>query len=292
MLNDSARHLIEAGGKRVRPALTLLFADTVTPDCDDAVTAAVACELVHLGSLHHDDVIDEASTRRGVPTVNVSWSNTVAVLSGDFLLGRASQLAASLGAEPAAILADTIAALAAGEILELENLFSTSVAADAYYASITDKTASLMGTACRLGVVVAGASDTAAAQATSFGIELGLVFQIVDDVLDVIGDEAQTGKQRGIDLVEGVYTLPTLLALQNDSDRRLHKLLRPEPTPHEVDEAIELIVALGGPKRAVEIAAKHLARCDAILDTIPACAAREALGRLSRYVLERTMLDF
>ena len=128
--------------------------------------------------------------------------------------------------------------------------------------------------------------------AYQFGHELGIVFQIVDDVLDLVGDEAQTGKARGIDLVEGVYTLPTLLALRHDDDDSLRKLLRPDPSADEVQEAIDLIVNNGGVRAAVDVAAERLARCDQLLEEFPESEASSALGRLSRYVLERTMLEF
>lgn len=290
MLAESAGHLLAAGGKRIRPALTLISADAYRENCTEAVEAAVAVEFVHLGSLHHDDVIDEAETRRGVPTVNARWSNTVAVLSGDFLLARASQIAAMLGAEVAHILATTIARLAEGELAELQQLHDTSTEIPQYYDAITGKTAVLMGCACKLGALVAGAPARSVQAAEEFGTELGLVFQIVDDVLDLVGDERFTGKKHGIDLVEGVYTLPTLLALQAD-DGRLEKCLADRPGEEAVDAAIEMIVERGGVAGAVDIAARHLARCDVLLDGFPPGYPREALSTLSRYVLSRVTDD-
>jgi heptaprenyl diphosphate synthase len=297
LLTESAGHLLTAGGKRVRPALALICADAMrTGDADRwpadaAVDAAVAVELVHLGSLHHDDVIDEADARRNVPTVNARWSNTVAVLSGDFLLARASQIAAALGREPAAILADTIGELATGEIIELAQLHETATPVERYYEAITGKTASLMAASCRLGALVAGADAAAVASATAFGTELGLVFQIVDDVLDLVADEERTGKMRGIDLYEGVYTLPTLLALRNDGEGALRDVLVPSPSPDQVERAIELVIGLGGVAEAVDRAATHLATCDSLQARFPDGPAVGALERLSRYVLERVTTE-
>jgi heptaprenyl diphosphate synthase len=287
LLADTASHLLGAGGKRVRPALTLLCADTVTPGCEAAVEAAAAVELVHLGSLYHDDVIDEADTRRGVPTVNSKWTNTIAVLAGDFLLARASTIASSLGSEPASILAWTISQLVAGQIRELEQTANAYTTVDAYVDAIGGKTAALMGTACRLGVLVAGGSDDQCQLAADYGTELGMVFQIVDDVLDVVADEQHTGKRRGIDLTEGVYTLPTLIALDSDRSGALRGCLVPNPDPTTVERAIELIITLGGVSGAVEIAALRLARCDELLGRFPPSEARTALSKISRFILER-----
>ncbi|MCC7078773.1 MAG: polyprenyl synthetase family protein [Acidimicrobiia bacterium] len=290
LLAESAAHLLFAGGKRIRPALTLICADAYGDVHDDAIDAAAAVELVHLGSLHHDDVIDEAETRRGVPTVNARWSNTVSVLSGDYLLARASEIAASIGAEPARILAWTIGRLTEGEIVELAHLHDTGTDIEHYYEAIQGKTAVLMGSSCHLGALVAGAPEDATSLAAEFGFELGLVFQIVDDVLDLVGDEALTGKKRGVDLVEGVYTLPTLLALDGD-DGTLEALLSNRPDGDSVEAAIDLVVRRGGVAGAVEAAARHLARCDALLCEFPPGGPRDALSRLSRYVLARVPND-
>lgn len=290
ILAGAAAHLLDAGGKRVRPALAALFA-SLTGDVDAAdaavIDAAAACELVHLGSLYHDDVVDEAGTRRGVPTVNAHWSNTVAVLAGDFLLARASQLAAGLGAGPAEVLAWTIGRLVEGEVLELSHLHDHDSSTAIYMEVIDGKTASLMGSACRLGAMVGGGTDVEVARAQEYGTELGTVFQIVDDVLDLVGDEKQTGKRRGIDLAEGVYTLPTLVALGHDTDDTLRKLLVEVPSEDQVEAAIARIVGSGGVEFAIDVAAERLAHCDALLASFPDSRPRGALERLSRYVIDR-----
>src|SRR5207302_6804723 len=182
-LAEVANHLIGAGGKRLRPTLTLCasYASTVgavQPGTPDAVTGGVACELVHLGSLYHDDVIDEAATRRGVPSVNARWSNIVAILAGDFLLARASSLAASLGADVASLLAATIGELCRGQVLELQHLFDVTRSEESYLSSIEGKTASLMATACRIGAMVSGVSADTLDALTQFGHHLGMCFQV------------------------------------------------------------------------------------------------------------------
>jgi heptaprenyl diphosphate synthase len=176
--------------------------------------------LVHLGSLYHDDVIDEADTRRGVPSVNARWSNIVAILAGDYLLAQASSLAASLGADVAALLASTIGELCRGQVLELQHLFDADRSEEAYLSAIEGKTASLMATACRVGGMVNDVPDPTLDALTQFGHHLGMCFQIVDDVLDITGTEAALGKPAGNDVHEGVYTLPVIYALGTSSDLR------------------------------------------------------------------------
>jgi heptaprenyl diphosphate synthase len=216
-LAEVASHLIGAGGKRIRPTLTLCAAYAATdgdgPAAADAVTGAVAIELVHQGSLYHDDVIDEAETRRGVPSVNARWSNIVAILAGDFLLARASALAARLGGDVAEILASTIAELCRGQVLELQHLFDVDRSEEGYCSAIEGKTASLFGTSCRVGGMVSGVGGPTLDALTRYGFHLGMCFQIVDDVLDITATDAALGKPAGQDLVEGVYTLPVIHAL-------------------------------------------------------------------------------
>ena len=162
-LAEVSAHLIGAGGKRIRPTLALCAAYAagrrLTPAADAAITGSVSVELVHLGSLYHDDVIDEAETRRGVPSVNARWSNIVAILAGDFLLARASSLAASLGADVAALLAETIGELCRGQVLELQHLFDVDRSEEGYLSAIEGKTAALFATSCRVGGMVSGVSD-------------------------------------------------------------------------------------------------------------------------------------
>jgi len=219
LLRDVASHLVTAGGKRIRPRLTLSAAYAATAGGADvaaspeAVTGAAAVELVHLGSLYHDDVIDEAETRRGVPSVNARWSNIVAILAGDYLLAAASERAASLGADVAMLLATTIGDLCRGQVLELQHLFDKGRSEAAYLSAISGKTASLFATSCRIGGMVSDVSPATLVALTDFGQHLGMCFQIVDDVLDLTGTEAQLGKPAGNDLLEGVYTLPVIYAI-------------------------------------------------------------------------------
>jgi heptaprenyl diphosphate synthase len=220
--------------------------------------------LVHLGSLYHDDVIDEAETRRGVPSVNARWSNIVAILSGDFLLAQASSLAASLGADVAGLLADTIGELCRGQVLELQYLFDTDRTHESYFSTIEGKTASLMATACRIGGMVSGVSDATLDALTQFGLHVGMCFQIVDDVLDVTASEAELGKPAGNDVHEGVYNLPVINALESTPELRDllgRKLERPE-----VEKVVALVAVPSVVDASLAVARTHAAKANAALD--------------------------
>jgi heptaprenyl diphosphate synthase len=213
-LAEVAAHLVQAGGKRLRPALAVAAASVVVTEVtDDVIQGGVSVELVHLGSLYHDDVMDEATIRRGVESVNARWGNLVAIVAGDFLLARASELAAALGTEVAQLLAATIGRLCEGQVTELRTAYDVHRGEEAYLTSIAGKTAALMASSARIGALTAGADRATVDALTAFGQAFGMVFQMVDDVLDVIGTEESLGKPAGHDLVEGVYTLPTIRAL-------------------------------------------------------------------------------
>ena len=271
-LTEVASHLIKAGGKRVRPLFAAAAGacttggDVVSPD---VVLGGVAVELVHLGSLYHDDVIDEAITRRTVESVNARWGNLTAILAGDFLLAKASEIAASLGTEVAGLLAATIGRLCEGEVGELRSAYDASRSEAAYLASIRGKTASLFATACRIGAIVGGLPRDQVDALTAFGDGYGMAFQIVDDVLDLTATAEQLGKPAGHDLVEGVYTLPVLRALAAPGSDKLAKLLGSPLDDDQLATALELIRADGALPAAV-VAAREF------VDT--AVTALEPLG--------------
>jgi len=269
LLSGVAAHLVSAGGKRVRPMLTLCAAYAGatdggdSPARDEAITGGAAVELVHLGSLYHDDVIDEAETRRGVPSVNARWSNVVAILAGDYLLAAASEHAASLGADVAALLARTIGDLCRGEVLELQHLFDTSRTEESYLSAIAGKTAALFATSCRIGGMVAGVSPSALEALTSFGHHLGMGFQIVDDVLDLTGTDASLGKPAGQDLTEGVYTLPVIYAL--DRSAELRESIGGPIEQSSLDHLRGLVTDEGATGAALDVARAQAKRADETL---------------------------
>ena len=244
-LTEVARHLIDAGGKRVRPALAITASLVLDEDPDVALWAVirggVAVELVHQGSLYHDDVMDDAETRRTVQSVNARWGNLEAILAGDYLLARASEIAADLGTEVAGLLAATIAALCEGQVREVRHAFDVDRSEEAYLASISGKTASLLATAARIGAIVADHSRDVVDAVTDFGHNYGMAFQVVDDVLDLVATDGQLGKPAGNDLCEGVYTLPVIRAFGGSSGDELRSLLGDTIDATTRDRVLEIL---------------------------------------------------
>ena len=262
-----ALHGIDAGGKRLRPALALSAAtavggrDAVT---DRVVDAAAAVELLHLASLYHDDVLDSAPVRRGRPSANALWGNHAAILGGDVLLAHAYRVAADLGAVELSRISHTLLALCSGQAAESASQFDSRREVTHYDASVRDKTATLLSTSCWLGAATAGASGDVAEALARFGTELGLAFQIVDDVLDLYGHSLQTGKSAGSDLRAGVYTLPVLMTLERDP--ALVELLVEGIDGDGVREVARRVEAAGADRRAVACALEHLRAAFAQLD--------------------------
>jgi heptaprenyl diphosphate synthase len=248
-LTEIAGHLINAGGKRQRPAFAMAAALTATPDAvestPDAVLGGVSCELVHLGSLYHDDVMDDASTRHFVDSVNARWGNLQAILAGDYLLAKASEIAAGLGTEVAGLLAATIARLCEGQVAELQDAFNVARTEERYFRSISGKTAALFSTSCRIGAIVGGLPRPEIDALSEFGRCYGLAFQIIDDVLDVVATDEQLGKPSGHDMVEGTYTLPVLRALTGTGGAELKALLGSPLDDHQRVAARDLVRADG-----------------------------------------------
>ena len=285
-LTEVASHLMRAGGKRLRPALALAasYAAHPAPAPQEAVMAGVAVELVHLGSLYHDDVMDEADTRRGVESVNARWGNLVAIVAGDFLLARASEIAASLGTEVAGLLAATIGALCEGQVRELSHAFDVGRTEDDYLAVIANKTGALLAASCRIGAIVAGLPRDQIDALTEYGQQLGMVFQIVDDILDVVSTDEELGKPAGNDLVEGVYTLPVIRALADGDGGPLRDMLGRPLTRPDADRARTLVRSDGAVASAVSVAGGYAADAGEALAPLdhsgPAAALRSLAGEL------------
>jgi heptaprenyl diphosphate synthase len=293
-LNEIASHLIVAGGKRLRPVLAVAAGQVLGDSASyDVVRGGVACELVHLGSLYHDDVMDEADTRRGVETVNAKWGNLQAILAGDFLLARASEIAASLGTEVAGLLARTIGWLCEGQIEELRHTYDITRTEGSYFASIHGKTASLYGTAARIGGIVAGHDRVVIDALTEYGNAYGTIFQIVDDILDVTATDEQLGKPAGHDMIEGVYTLPVLrtLALRNQSAVDLGELLGRPLDLDQRDAALAIVRSNAGVASAIATAREYVARAEAACDDFPDSAATAALRSAPASLIESVSVN-
>jgi heptaprenyl diphosphate synthase len=255
-LAEVAGHLVSAGGKRIRPALTIASALAGGAAVTDPVVAGgISVELVHIGSLYHDDVMDEAGSRRGVESVNARWGNLVAILAGDFLLAKASEIAASLGVEVAGLLASTIGRLCEGQVGELRTAFNPGRSESEYLASIGGKTASLTAAACRIGGIVAGLPRPQVEALTRFGEAFGIVFQIRDDCLDITATDAELGKPAGQDLVEGTYSLPVIRALATTPS--LASLVGRPLDQAEMDEARAVVRASGAVESALATARSY-----------------------------------
>ena len=285
-LTEMTSHLIRAGGKRLRPLLGVLSASTGADVTLDVIDGGVAVELVQVGSLYHDDVIDEADSRRGVESVNVRWNNLTAILAGDFLLAKASEIAASLGTEVAGLLARTIGRLCEGEILELRHAYSTARPEDAYFAAIEGKTASLYATACRIGGIVGELPRPHVDALTDYGLSFGMAFQLVDDVLDLVATEEELGKPAAHDLTEGVYNLPVLRALQTDVAGELAPLLGSPIEGAERDRARDLVLESGGVEQTIAEAEVFARRAQGALDPLDDSPARAALHAGVTHLLE------
>ncbi len=294
-LNEIASHLIVAGGKRLRPVLAIAAAQVLADTAShDVVRGGVACELVHLGSLYHDDVMDEADIRRGVETVNAKWGNLQAILAGDFLLARASEIAASLGTEVAGLLARTIGWLCEGQIEELRHTYDVARTESSYFASIHGKTASLYGTAARIGGIVAGHDRVMIDALTDYGNAYGTIFQIVDDILDITATDEQLGKPAGHDIVEGVYTLPVLrtLALGASASEELAELLGAPLSVAQQEEALSIVRSSAGVASAVATAREFVARAEAACDDFPDSVATSALRAAPSALLDSVANQF
>ncbi len=288
-LTEIAQHLILAGGKRYRPLLAQVAAELGPNGGPEPVEAGVAVELVHSGSLYHDDVIDNADTRHGVASVNAKWNQTAAILGGDFLLARASEVAAPLGVEAVALIANTYATLCEGQVLELQLEDDLDHGPEDYYRVIGGKTASLIRTAARLGAIVSGADRDSIEAVSEWAWQMGLVFQITDDVLDLVADEDWLGKPAGSDIGEGTFTLPVLYALAGPEGPEIRSLLG-RGGPHEQDsihKVIELVAGGGYVDTVLDEAMEQMRVAEKATDRLDAGPLESVFHNLDRYLLDR-----
>jgi heptaprenyl diphosphate synthase len=288
-LTEIAQHLLSAGGKRYRPLLAQVAAELGANAGSEPVEAGVAVELVHLGSLYHDDVIDEADSRRGQTSVNTNWTNTVAILAGDFLLARASEIASPLGEEAVTLIARTYAQLCEGQVSELVYTHDLAHGPAGYHTVIGGKTASLIRTSARLGAMTGGADGDTVEAISEWAWEMGLVFQMTDDVLDLIADEQFLGKPAGSDIGEGTFTLPVLLAAEGPHGDRIRSLVA-EGQPYSdeaIREVIDLTVRGGHVDVVLDEATERIRHAEKAATRIPNNPLTDVLRNLDQYLLDR-----
>lgn len=290
ILSAAAEHLFGAGGKRVRPAIVLLLSKATLPGQEITPKhrrLAEITEMIHTASLVHDDVVDEASVRRGVPTVHSSFGNRIAVLAGDFLFAQASWYLANLdNLRVVKLLSQVIMDLAEGEIQQGLNRFDTSLSMDAYLDKSYFKTASLMANSAKAAGVLSDMSETVIEQLYDYGRHLGLAFQVVDDILDFTSSDEVLGKPACSDLKSGNLTAPVLYAMAEHPF--LTTLIEREfSEADDFDQAIDLVHSSSGIARSRELAATHARLAAACLEHLPPSAARQALQDLTSYVLRR-----
>lgn len=289
MLAQTSSYLLKAGGKRFRPILVLLSGYFGDPTDQRLIPGSVSIELVHQATLYHDDVIDEADFRRGIPSVNARWDNTVAILTGDYLFARASDISAELGPEVTRLLARTIALVCEGQIREVGMAGRLDVGEAEYMETIRRKTASLIATSCRLGGMLSGATPDTVEVLDRFGAALGMGFQLSDDIMDVIATEGELGKEPGVDMREGVYTLPVLHALREGERREeLAELLAPgPPTGERLERALAIVRMDGSLFHAREAVTHQVRGARAFAEQLPVGRARDALLHLAAFTALR-----
>lgn len=291
LVEETAGHLAAAGGKRLRPLLTLIAAQYGDPTRYEVIQAAVVAELTHLATLYHDDVMDDAPLRRGVESANNRWGNTVAILTGDYLFAKCSALLADLGPEAVRLQAATFERLVIGQIMETQGPDSGEDPLAHYLQVVADKTGSLIATSARYGALVSGANNEIMENVTIFGEKIGIAFQLADDIIDISSESKDSGKTPGTDLREGVPTLVTLrvLASTKASDRELQKLLS---APIESEKVVaEVLTALRSHSALVESRAQLFAIAEQArnaLKPLPISDATSALFSLCDAVVERS----
>ncbi|MEM8611353.1 MAG: solanesyl diphosphate synthase [Cyanobacteria bacterium P01_H01_bin.105] len=290
ILYAAAEHLFGAGGKRIRPAIVLLLSRATVMEADIPARhfrLAEITEMIHTASLVHDDVVDESSLRRGVPTVHSSFNNRVAVLAGDFLFAQSSWHLANLdNLTVVKLLSRVIMDLAEGEIQQGLNRFDTTLSIDAYLMKSYYKTASLIANSCKSVGVLSQTSDTLTEALYQYGRNLGLAFQVVDDILDFTGSEEVLGKPAGSDLLSGNLTAPVLYAMEETP--YLAKLIEREfAQSGDFEEAMALVKASRGIERSRALASQHVKQAVQDLAELPQSEPKRALEALSDYVLSR-----
>jgi heptaprenyl diphosphate synthase len=291
LMTESVLHLFEAGGKRFRPLFTVLSAQIgPEPDSWQVTIAGAVIELVHLATLYHDDVMDEAQVRRGAPSANARWGNNIAILAGDYLFATASRLVSRLGPDAVRLIAETFALLVTGQMRETKGAGEAEDAVSHYLKVVAEKTACLIAASGQFGATFSGANADQIERLGRIGGIVGTVFQISDDIIDIESDPDESGKLPGTDLREGVHTLPVLYALKETgpaADRLREILTGPVTDDETLGEALALLRASGGIAAAKETVQQYAAQARSELAGLPDVPGRRALASLVDYTVNR-----
>ncbi len=288
LLKQASMHTLQAGGKRIRPIFVLLAGKFGHYDIEVMKDVAVALELIHMASLVHDDVIDDADLRRGQPTVKSKWDNQIAMYTGDFVFALSLELMSNIK-DPAAhkILANTIVEVTIGEIQQIKDKYRFNQNFRDYFRRIKRKTALLIAASCQLGAIAAGASESVHKNLYRFGYYVGMSFQITDDILDFTASEAELGKPAGSDLLQGNITAPVLYALENEEIREEIIKVNENTQPNQISEIITLIKQSGAIEKSIALSDLYLDKALAVLEELPTNKAKKTLRDIAKYIGRR-----
>ncbi|BBB89852.1 MAG TPA: polyprenyl synthetase family protein [Methylomusa anaerophila] len=287
LVNEIGLHLVKAGGKRLRPALYLLCAHSGPSERNELIPMAVALELIHMATLVHDDVIDNASLRRGKPTANARWGNHSSVLTGDYLWAKAfSVVATTVDVRKLTILTHVICSMCEGEIIQLQESHNPDRTEDDYRLRVSQKTADFIAACCTLGALSANLSNSEIAAFQEYGYSIGMAFQITDDILDFVASSEQLGKPAGNDLRQGIVTLPIIFALRHSVDRdELRVLIKDENMSYDkVNRGLDIVLATGAIEYCYSEVQRYLETAKSVLPPHIPAGVREALVAIADYI--------
>lgn len=288
VLQQASLHLLQAGGKRIRPVFVLLAGKFGHYDINVIKNVAVSLELIHMASLVHDDVIDDAELRRGKPTIKAKWDNRTAMYTGDYIFARALELITQID-KPFAhqILANTLVELCIGEIEQIKDKYNYKQNIRNYFRRIKRKTAILIAVSCQLGAIAADVDEKTHKKLYQFGYYVGMSYQIIDDVLDFTGTEKELGKPAGDDLHQGNITLPVFFAMEDEEIRKKIVEVNEETDRTEIERIIKLIKASGAIEKSLQVSENYLSKALAILDGLPQNRAKKTLYDIAKYIGKR-----
>ncbi|MDQ0244246.1 heptaprenyl diphosphate synthase [Bacillus fengqiuensis] len=289
LISQTSLHYLQAGGKRIRPVFVLLSGKFGHYDIQVIKNVAVALELIHMSSLVHDDVIDDADTRRGKPTVKAKWDNRIAMYTGDYIFSRSLELMANIQDVKAhEILSKTIVEVCLGEIEQIKDKYNLDQDLRTYLRRIKRKTALLIAVSCQLGAIASGASEAVHKRLFWFGYNVGMAFQITDDILDFTASAAQLGKPAGSDLLQGNITLPVLYAIKNPSIHdRISQMFESDQPEQEIEEIITHIKSSGAIEQSAAISQHYLQKALSLLEELPSNKAKDTLYKIAKFVGNR-----